>query len=131
MDYQVLVREFDGRADVLKELELLGNGQFTPVAVPVNRLALNVFHDKIRQAVAGCAAVQQTSHIGVVERGQDLALAAKPLNDVVGIKPTADNLYGHEFLKRVVVPGRQIDCTHSAAADLAQNPVGPDPAALV
>ena len=35
--------------------------------------------------VVGGATVEQTRNVGVIERGQDLALTPKPLKDVVGI----------------------------------------------
>ena len=101
------------------------------VTVEINRLALNVFHDEIGQAVIGAAAIEQAGDVGVIERGEDLALTAKSLNDIVGVQATADNLYGNEFFECVIGSGRQIYCSHSAVADLPQHAIDPDPAALI
>src|SRR5205085_5790677 len=97
VDHQVLVGVAHGRADGLKELQSVRNGQLTSIAVQVNRLAFNVLHDEVGQAVAGRAAIQQASDVGVIEHGQDLALTAKSQNDIVGIQSAADDFDGHEF----------------------------------
>src|SRR5215472_7873625 len=105
MNDKVAMRIADFRAYALKQLEPLRNRQLALIAVEVNRLTLDVFHDEVGQAVVGRASIEQAGDVGMVEHGQNPALTVKPIKDVVGIQTSADDFDGNEFLKGVVGAG--------------------------
>ena len=70
MHNQVLVSISHCVANAAEEFEPLGNVQLLLVRPPVNRLPL-----------PGAAAIDQAGDVRLIERGQNLALAAEPLED--------------------------------------------------
>ncbi len=62
----------------------------------------------------------------MVEVGQDLPLAAQPPHDVGAVHAAADDLDRHPALELVVVALGLVDRGHAAAADFAQDAVGPE-----
>jgi hypothetical protein len=130
MDDQILVRVSDRGADTLEQLQALGDRQVPSIAVLVDRLALDELHDEVGQAVVGRPSVEQARDVGVIESGQDLALAAESLDDVVRVQPAPEDLDRDTLLERVVGPRGQINASHPSATDLAQDAVGANPALL-
>jgi hypothetical protein len=62
----MLVGVFYGRAYGGEQLDALHNRQKTLVAVAIDRLALNVIHDEIRQSLGRRATVEQMGDIGMM-----------------------------------------------------------------
>ena len=121
MHHQVLVRISNSRAHALKQLQFFVDCQAALIAVHVYRHALDKLHDEIGRAVVGRPAIDQAGDVGMIEHGQDLALTAKSLKDVIGIQSAADDFDGDELMKRVVRAGGQVYGSHSTAADLSND----------
>jgi hypothetical protein len=77
MYHQALVRVLNCGANATEQFKALADIQFAFVTPAVNRLAIDQLHDKVRQPLFGTAAVEEPRNIGMIERCQDLALAAK------------------------------------------------------
>jgi len=80
MDDMVLVGVMNGRADGMEELESRIRGQFVPVAVRVDRQALDIIHDEVGKTILGCAAVEQL-------RVSELYLSVKTSSAVSHARP--------------------------------------------
>src|SRR5690242_9909341 len=115
------MRVADRPAYTLKKLEPFRGRQLAPVAVLVDRLALDVLHDKVRQAAIGAARIEQAGNVGMIEHRENLALAAKPPYDFTRVQPTANDLDGNQLLEGIVGARRKIDIAHAAMSDLAKN----------
>ena len=59
MDHEILVREVHRLADLAKEVEPIGDRQLRAIAILVDRLPLDVFHDEVGQPVRRGSAVEQ------------------------------------------------------------------------
>src|SRR5215472_11069261 len=127
MNDEPLVRIADGGADALKQGQPVGNGQIARITVLVNRLALDVFHNEVGQAVISCSTVQQTGNVRMIKHRQYLSFTLEPLNDVVRIQFTPDDFDSNQLVKRLVGASRQIDIAHASAANLPQDAVDSDP----
>ena len=121
MNDQVLMRIGDRRADLAEELQALGRGQRMRVAVGVNRFAVHVLHDEIRQSVIGRSAVDQARDVRMIELRQNLPFIAKPAEDVVGIEPSPNELDRNLLAIFVVRARRQINCAQTAPANFADD----------
>ena len=113
----------DGAADLGEQLEPGLDGQVLVVAVPVDRLALDEFHDEVGSAVGGRPGVEDARDVGVVDRPQDLAFELEPGEHVLGVEPEAHDLDRDAFLERVVGAHGGVDRAHAAAPDLAEDAV--------
>src|SRR5262249_40051538 len=72
MDNLILVRVLDRGAGGAKELQPLDCIEFVVVTVNVDRKALDIIHDEIRQAAFGDSAVQKPGDVGVIEMSENL-----------------------------------------------------------
>src|SRR5262249_28234249 len=97
-------------------------------AVVEDLLTLDVLHDEVGEAVVGGAPVQEPGDVGMVEAGQDLALALEVAYDLRGVGSAAKDLEGDPLVELLVGPQRQVDGAHAPVAQLADQPVGPDAA---
>jgi len=68
-------------------------------------LALDVFHDEVREAIFGRAPVQHPGDVGMVEARQDLPLPPEPRHDLGAVRPFPDELDGDVLLVLVVGSG--------------------------
>lgn len=92
----------------------------------VDRQPLNVLHDQIGAAVRHLAAVQQTHHVWMIERCQDLPLDANALcksQCSAGLK----HLDCDPLLKATVIADAQVDPAHAAAAQAIDQAIIPKP----
>src|SRR5215467_3276243 len=94
MDYQVLMRVLNGHARGTKKLEALGNVEAVGVAVDVNRLSLDIFHDGVRQPVVRGAAIEQARDIWMVQPGNNFALLTEPPVQIWKTLLGSENLQG-------------------------------------
>src|SRR6267142_7231335 len=85
MNYLLLVGVMKSIANAQKESKSFGDAQSMRVAVTVQRLPFDIFHNEIRQAVVSCPTVHQTGDVWMVERRQNLALFTKAPQDKVSI----------------------------------------------
>ena len=126
MDDEVLMREVHRLADLANEVEPIGDRQLRRVAMPVDRLPLDIFHDEVGQPVRRGSAVEQLCDVGVVDAGKDLALAPETANDLVVLGAGSEQLDRDLLPVLVVVADGQEDRAHATASELLQNAVGSD-----
>jgi hypothetical protein len=118
MYHQVLMGVLNSGADVAEQFEALADIEFSLVTPAVNRLAIDQLHDKVRQPLFGTAAVEEPRNIGMIERCQDLALAAKPLQDFTAVLFGVNDFDGHLLAICAIGALRQVDGAHASAPDL-------------
>ena len=127
MDDEHAVRVIDGRADPAEEPQLVANRQRACLAVPVDRDALDVLHHEVGRAVRGLPAVDEARDRRVIERGQDLPLAAETDQVLGGQRPAPHDLDRDALLVAVVVTDGEVNGPHPAAADLADQAIRAEP----
>ena len=66
VNYQMLVRVTDGSTDAAEEAQPFVNRKAVRVAVFVNGVAFDIFHDEEREVVGGCAAVEEARDVRMV-----------------------------------------------------------------
>src|SRR5579872_2602288 len=116
----------NGGAHALEKLEPLDDTELAGLAIVVNRLALDVLHHEVRQAVLGGAAIEQPRNVGMVQAGQYLPLVAEALDDELGVEVAPDELDGDLLTESLVGAGGQVNHTHTTLADFPDHSVGPD-----
>src|SRR5688500_12192999 len=94
------------------------------IAVVVQRLPFDVFHDEVGQSIAGCASVQQAGDVRMIQSGQNLALGAKTAQDEVRIHAALDQFDRDALVELLVNADRFINSAHTAAANLALDTIG-------
>ena len=129
VDDEVAVRVVDGVADLPEEAQAFVDGRVPLVAEAVDGQPLDVLHDEVGEPVLGRPAVEQARDVWVVQGGENLALVAEAAEDEVRVHPALDELDGDAAAELAVVALGHVDGAHPAAADLAHDLVGADPAA--
>src|SRR6266446_7453788 len=127
MDDQVLVGVVDGGTDGAEELEPRDGGELVPVAVRVDREALDVVYDQVGEAVCSRAPVQEFDDVRVVEAGEDLPLGPEATEKRAGPHPRLDELDGYPLLVVVIGTHREVNRPHATLADGADDLIGADP----
>jgi hypothetical protein len=91
-----------------------------------DRPPVDPFHDDVGISVLRRSAVEQAGDVGMLERGQDLALVAES-PDEIGCRSTgAQELDRHVLRVRLVVPRSEPHRSHPAVAQLAFEAVRAD-----
>ena len=132
MDDEPPVRVVDGAGDGDDEPDAVIDAEASGVGPGGDGSAIDELGDEVGDAVIGLAAVEEAGDAGVVERGEEVALASEPRADVGAGEGQrrADDFDGDGLLEGAVGPPRAIDPPHPALADLAFETVGPDLRAL-
>ena len=115
MHDQPLMRELHRAADFLEQAQARIERQRALVAVRVDRLALDVFHDEIRLAARRRAAVEQARDVRMLQRREDLPLA-REVREHLGVGHAADQLDRGALLEMSVGALGEIDRAHAALA---------------
>jgi hypothetical protein len=68
-------------------------------------LAANVFHDEVRQSVAGRSAVEETGNVRVLERSKNLPFVAEMSQDGICVRAALDHLYDNVMIGGFIVGG--------------------------
>ena len=123
MHDQVLVRVVDGRAHGAHQRDPLLGREPPPVAVRVDRFAVDVLHDEVGRAVRRAPAVEQSRDVRVLQRRQDLPLRAQPALHLAREHAAADQLDGDLLLILLVGALGEIDVAHAARAELAHDAI--------
>src|SRR5688572_16717432 len=126
MDDEVLVRVCDCRAYLAEQFEPVTDRELMRAAVLVDRLAIDVLHDEVRDAFAGGPTVEQTRDIWVREAGKDLPFVAETLKHRISVHAALDHLDRDAHLELRVGALPEIDGTHPSAAKLADDAKGAD-----
>src|SRR5436305_12910264 len=93
------------------------------------RLAVDILHYEVRNAVIRRAAVDETGDIGMLESGENAAFVDEPVDDGMGIQAAPYQLHRDLLVKFAVRPLGQVDRAHAALAKLADNTITSDHAA--
>src|SRR5260370_17283613 len=75
MNDQALVRVSDSRADLAEKLESLFRFQLAVIAIVIQSLALDVFHDKKWNSIRSKAAAVKLRDVWVIQTGEKLVFA--------------------------------------------------------
>src|ERR1043166_8257985 len=102
MDDQSLVGKLNGFANLQEKLQTLPDVRMVLRAVSIEGDAFYVFHDEVRQALSGGAAVEHARDVGVVERRQDLPLVAKTENHRIAVHTAPDQFDGDQLAVLIV-----------------------------
>ena len=97
------------------------------VAVRGDRLAVDVFHREIRQAVCADARVVQSCDVRMLEPRQNVALACKPLREIAAQPIHQRQLQRDLARQRAIGTLGQPHVCHPACAQLTLQPIGADP----
>jgi len=117
-----LVRIGECARDVLHDRHRLRHGEATVREQScAERLAVDVWHDEIRQPV-GDAGAQHAHDVGMLQTGRQQDLAAEPIDRDGGGHVLRKHLDGYAALQRVVE--RDEDARHAATLELTLDGVG-------
>lgn len=116
------MRVLHGVADLSEEDQALFHGEPTLVAIPVDRIALDVFHHQEWEARVHHPRVQQMGDVGVFEPGQHALLETEATQLLSRCQAAmAHQLDGHDLLQ--VIARRFEDDAHATLPDLASESV--------
>ena len=93
------------------------------VAVVVDRDSLDIFHDKVGKAALGCATIEQARNVRMIKAGQNLALSTEMAQHRISVHAAFDQFDRDLLLILGIGALCQIDCAHSAAPDLSNDPI--------
>ena len=121
----LLMRVLDRPAHRDEQLEPMPGREPLPVAVLVDRDAVDQLHHEVRPAGVGGAGVEDPGDAGVVHQGQGLALGLEAGDDLLGIHARLDDLQRDLAMDGPLLLGEEDDA-HAALAEPADDRVGPD-----
>ena len=81
MHNQIAMGVVDGFENTQEEFATGPDVEGMPAAEDIERLAFNKIHDEERAAVDGGSGIEQVGDVGMIEVGEDLAFAAKTVED--------------------------------------------------
>src|SRR3954453_94522 len=85
MNHEIPVGITYGRADHAKQVQSIRNRKPMLVCVFRDRLALHIFHYKIRQPVVSSSAIEESRNIRVLKARENLTFSLKATQDFFGI----------------------------------------------
>ena len=118
----LLMGVLDRLADRHEQLQPFARRPVVVVAVLGDGHAVDQFHDEVRPAVLGGAAIEDAGDVDMVHEGQRLALGLEAGDDLAAVHTRLDDLEGDLAPDRVSLLGHE-DHTHAALADLLKEPV--------
>ncbi len=124
MDHQIAVGVGNGLAHFEKKAAALLDGRVAIAEPGVDGLLLHVFQHQVGAALRSASAVDQPRDVGVVEIGENLALAPEPVEQLGRVQAVPDQLERGLLPELLVVADRQIDGAHAAAPDFPHHAPG-------
>src|SRR5438132_3259636 len=119
MNDQTLVRVSNSRADLAEKLEALFRFQLALIAIVIQSLALDVFHDKKWNSIRSKAAAVKLRDVWVIETGEEMLFAFEVTNNVFRVEAAANELERDFAIQLPIL--REINFAHAAAADERDN----------
>jgi hypothetical protein len=116
---EVLMRILHGGAHFAEQYDSLPNPKTAAPAIFVDRQAFDVLHDKIWLSIGSRTAIEQTRDIGMLETREDLPFLSEPIDNQIGFHALTDELDRHLFSKFRVGTHRQVNRSHTAGTELA------------
>src|SRR6185436_305559 len=87
----------------------------------IERLARDIFHREVRDAVHGRPGVEQAGNVWVREGGQNILLAGESAAQSFSIELAPQHLDSDRLLKLPIGPPRQINRAHAAVAEFRKD----------
>lgn len=115
MNDEMLMRVLHGGADLPKKLQAFAHVELLLLAILIQRQPFDVFHHEVRSPVFGCAAVEQTRDVRMVQIGQNLPFVLEAALQFFAAG--AHQLDGDLLLELIVSAFGQPDRAHSAVRD--------------
>ncbi len=112
-----------------EKLEAVVDREALLVAIPVDRAALDVFHDDVGETVLGGPAVEQPGDVGVLQAGQDPPLGLESPQQTVAVAPQRKDLDRDRLIETAVGALGSVDRPHPAHGDPLLQAIRADPAA--
>jgi len=123
---EIAVRVVHGRGHVDDETHAVANRELMPVAVGVDRLALDEIESEEGATVLGEAAIDELGDARVIEGGGNPAFEPETHEGVCGELVRGEDLEGHLLPELIRDPSGAIHRGHSAFAQLADDLEGAD-----
>src|SRR5215217_2562193 len=121
MNHCVTMCVGDRGAHVTKKFQSFSDRESMFVAILIDWQPFDVLHYEIRQAVLGCAAVEEARDIRMIEAGEYLSLVTEVAKHRIGIHATLDQLNSDPFFVLFVGTLSQIHAAHPTGADPSQD----------
>ena len=96
------------------------------VAILIDGLAFDVFHDEVGQTSFGRAAIEQASNVWMSEAGENLTFIPKAGENEICIHATPDDLDSYLLFELIIVARRQVNSAHPAATDFSIDLIKPN-----
>src|SRR5215217_246422 len=97
-----LVRVMNGITDRAKKFQALGDVQFIVVAIVIERLPLDVFHDEVGQTILGRPTVKQPGDVWMIQGSEYLSFFAEATQDEVCVHPAFDEFDGGSLVELII-----------------------------
>src|SRR5690606_6094283 len=119
----LLKRAVHSRADLLTQSNAHYHAEPASTAVDIDGFAVDVFEDEVRRSVGSASAVEQTSDVRMLQRGENLALHAQTAVHLRREDSCAHELDGDELLILFVRALGEPYVPHAAGAEFPQESV--------
>jgi hypothetical protein len=86
MDDQVLVSVVYGGAEAAEKFQPLRDRQSVRLTIAIDGLAFDQLHHEVGKAILGCATVNESRDIRVLQTGQNLSLVLEALQDELSVE---------------------------------------------
>ena len=126
MNNHILMRKFNSRADLQKQLQSLMCRQPLRDCKSRHRRADDVVHDEVGETIASCACIEQSCDIWVIEPCQDLTFCLEAAQNFSGVRSSIQYFDRDLFLKLTIRPLRQENGTHPASAKFTDDGIRSD-----
>src|SRR6266853_1631395 len=115
MDNQALVGVSNSRTHLAEKLEALFRFQLAVIAIVIQSLALDVFHDKKWNSIRSKAAAVKLRDVWVIQTGEEMLFAFEVAQHVFRVQAAANELDRDSAIQLPIL--REINFAHSAATD--------------
>ncbi len=115
MDNQALVRVSNSQAHLAEKLESLFRFQLALIAIVIQSLAPDVFHDKKWNSIRSHAAAVKLRDVWVIQTGEEMLFAFEVTNNVFRVQAAANELEGDFAIQLPIL--REVNVAHAAAAN--------------
>ena len=124
MNHLLVVRVLHGSAYLSKQPQTFAHPHFAVIAPTIDSDAFDILHDQVRQALGGCAAIEQPDDVRVVQSRRHLALGAETPQRLLPGHRGVNDFDGDALAVFAIRPLRQVYDSHSTVADFPQHAIG-------
>jgi len=116
-------------ADLFEELEAFPDAEAAGIAEPGDGLAGHILHREVWTSILGSACFEDERYVRMAHERERLPLAFEASEDLGAVPISPDELQGDPALDRGLLFSL-VNLSHSSGADLTEDPVRSDAAAL-